>query len=492
MKKQRLTQLICLMLAAMMLPSCGGTANDVSKYTSASSDTTGETTPAVTGRDAVSDDLPDMNYNGKTFTLMYRSNYKYEFEAEEETGDLVNDAIYRRNGKVMDRFGVEFEHYAVDGSWYDPAIAFNTTVRSSIMSGDGAFDLVAGYAAVLPMIVGDNLFLNWNDQKYVDFSKPWWSERVADELTINGKDFLITGDLSLALWRGMNCIYFNKRLAEDYKTGDLYQLVKDGDWTFDKLISLSKDVYEDLDGDSKASEADKFGLLLGWATEIDNIKEAFEIHVAKKGADGFPEITLVDEHTVEVVERLNDYVHNSKGVYTTGGAANDREVINTAFRNGNGLFYTATLGKSEQMRDMNDDFGILPYPKYNDAQKEYHSTSLDEFSFFVIPSDAKDPDMSALITEALCAESYKEVIPVFYDTALKTKAARDDNSGEMIDIIRDSLTFDFGYIYSQTLGGVGHKFVGWIRDNNNNIVSDYESSEASIKSKLETVLEVYR
>ena len=67
--------------------------------------------------------------------------------------------------------------------------------------------------------------------------------------------------------------------------------------------------------------------------------------------------------------------------------------------------YTATLGKSEQLRAMNDDFGILPYPKYDENQKQYHSTSLDEFSLFVLPIDVKDKEMSAIITEALCAES---------------------------------------------------------------------------------------
>lgn len=162
------------------------------------------------------------------------------------------------------------------------------------------------------------------------------------------------------------------------------------------------------------------------------------------------------------------------------------------FRNGQGLFYTAYLGRSEKLRDMSDDFGIIPYPKYDEKQENYHSTALDGFSLFVLPIDAEDKEMSAIITEALCAESYKRVVPVFYDTVLKIKMARDDVSSQMIDLIRDNLTFDFGYLHSNSLGGLGHLFVGWIRDNNNNIVSSYEKKQNNIEKQLDKVIEIYR
>ena len=111
---------------------------------------------------------------------------------------------------------------------------------------------------------------------------------------------------------------------------------------------------------------------------------------------------------------------------------------------------------------------------------------------FVVPVDVKDPDMTSVITEALCAESYKIVVPTFYDKALKTKAARDDDSAEMIDMIRDGLVFDWGYLHSDTLGGVGHIFVGLIRNNSNNVMSEYAKMQDKYATNLEKVLEVYR
>ena len=171
-------------------------------------------------------------------------------------------------------------------------------------------------------------------------------------------------------------------------------------------------------------------------------------------------------------------------------AAEDTEL--QMFSDGFGVFLTANLGDAETLRAMNDDFGILPYPKYDSNQKNYHSTSHDNLSLFEVPIDAPDPEMTAIITEAMCAESYKQVIPAFYDIALKTKAARDDDSAAMIDIIRDGLIFDWGYLHSNALGGVGHLFVELIRSNDRNFASKYDTNSATYEQKLDEVLEIYR
>ena len=452
----------------------------------------GETTAAVTGRDAVSDGLPNKKFN-TTFTIMDRTAYKYEFEIPEETGDLVDDAVYKRNTIVEDRFGIELAYYTLDAAWGDQATNFNNTLRASVMSGDGAFDLVAGYAATIPGVVSDGIFLNWNDFQYNDFTKPWWSEEVANELTINGKAYMVTGDISLALWKGMTCFFFNKKLAEDYKLPDIYQTVKDGNWTFDKLVEYTKDVYSDVDGDGKPSEGDMYGLLCMRDTEVDNMKEAFEIKVTEKGADGFPKLVFNSERTIEAVTKLNAYIHESGSVlFPASGGNEGRQQLATAFSEDRGIFFTSTLGVSETLRSMNSDFGIIPYPKYDENQKSYHSSSLDEFSLFLVPVDVKDPEMSSIITEALCAESYKLVVPKFYDVALKTRNARDNDSAAMIDFIRDGLTFDFGYLHSSALGGVGHLFVNLIRNNDNNVASSYAANSAKYEENLEKVIEIYR
>ena len=489
---------ISVILLAAILCSTAACADSGEKPedTAGSSTSAGDTETATgteTGRESVSDDLPTVDYGGAEFTIMDRTKYVYEFTAEEENGDILNDAVHERNRKVEDRFNVKIGTYTMDCDWGSSAKQFNNTLRASIQAGDSAFDLVAAYAAAIPGVVSDGIFMNWNDLKYNDFSKPWWSKTVADELTINGKAFMMTGDLSLSLWKEMFCFYFNKRLADNYNLGDIYGLVKNGEWTLDKLAELTKGIYEDADGDGTASFGDRYGFLLGYDTVIDTFKEAFEVHVTEKDKDGFPKIVFNSDSAVEAVEKLNSYIHSEDSVFfPQDGSDEVRMKLMNMFSSGLGVFYAQTLGISEDLRSMDDDFGIIPYPKYDTTQDTYHSTARDNFSMFVVPVDVKDPDMTSVITEALCAESYKIVVPTFYDKALKTKAARDDDSAEMIDMIRDGLVFDWGYLHSDTLGGVGHIFVGLIRNNSNNVMSEYAKKQDKYATNLEKVLEVYR
>ena len=55
-----------------------------------------------------------------------------------------------------------------------------------------------------------------------------------------------------------------------------------------------------------------------------------------------------------------------------------------------------------------------------------------------VPITATNLERTGIITEALSAESYKRVIPAYYETALKTKYARDDESVQMLDMIANS------------------------------------------------------
>ena len=480
-----------LLIAMLASVSCGsaGTADVTTDDTTTVQDDA-ETTAAGDDRESVSDDLPARDFGGDKFTMLVRTERKYEFEAEEENGDLLNDAVYKRNLAVEDRFNIEFENILMDSVWGDQATQFTNSLRSSIQAGEGAYDLVASYAATIPALVSQGLFANWSDMDYVDFSKPWWSEKVKDEMTINGKCFMITGDISLALWEGMSCVMFNKKLADNYGIGNMYDLVKEGNWTFDKMLDITKDRYQDLDGDGEVSDNDAFGMIHGTATEIDNYKEAFEIPVTKRGDDGYPEFALKSEKIVDVLTRLDAWVWNSNDVYW--GLNLDRPVLQEIFSRGNSLLFNSTLGATQNLRDMKDDFGILPYPKYDENQKDYHATSLDEFSMFVIPVDAPDTDKTAFITEALCAESYKKVVPVFYDVVLKTKNARDNDSAEMIDIIRDGLVFDWGYIYSVTMGQPGHQLAILLKAHNTNIASEFDKKAKTYEKNLEKALKVYR
>ena len=478
---RRISLTLAAILAVGQLAACGSTAtpdNTGNSDTTAADAETTSAEPVETERADIKDNLPDKDLGGASYTILARTGFEYEISAESENGDVLNDAVYKRNTTVEDRFNVKIKPV------YQDQGNFNQHLRSSVMSNTGAYDLVAGYAYQITPMILDDIFVNWYDVKHIDLTQPWWSKQVADELTVNKTCYTLSGDLTVSLWRYFFVFLFNKRLAEEYKIGDLYAIVRDGDWTLDKLSELTANTYRDLDGDATQTMKDAYGMIASNTTPVDAFMDAFQIKVTTKNSKGIPEFSLNTQKTVDVLERLNQFAFAEGNAMITDQHAD----VKVAFREGRALFYATPMTNVVGFRDMDDDFGILPYPKLDAEQENYYSTAMDNFSFLLMPVDVKNMDNAGLITEALAAESYRSVIPAFYDTVLKTKVSRDDDSAEMLDIVRDNLIFNLGYSFSNVLGGTGHLFQETFKGGGTSISGPWESRQDVFQTNLDELL----
>ena len=102
-------------------------------------------------------------------------------------------------------------------------------------------------------------------------------------------------------------------------------------------------------------------------------------------------------------------------------------------------------------------------------------------ALLVIPITVSDVERTGAITEALCAISSREVIPAFYEKSLKSKYARDEESEEMIDIIRASRVYDIGYVAGGTFQSCGFDLAN---STNHDFASYYAAGETAAKVKL--------
>ena len=84
------------------------------------------------------------------------------------------------------------------------------------------------------------------------------------------------------------------------------------------------------------------------------------------------------------------------------------------FTSGRAMFYAHFLYTAPEMRGMEDDFGILPFPKKDEKQENYITGLCDTFVGFCVPADNKDPEFVGTIMEALCVSGSKNVIPAYY------------------------------------------------------------------------------
>ena len=396
------------------------------------------------------DGLPEKDFGGKTFTVLTYDYIQNDYIVEEETGDVVMDAEYRRDRAVSERFGANIE-YLYDMDLY----AATDLIKQSVMAGDEAFQLIANHAIMMGSVATEGLFMNMYDIPYIDLSKPWWSKSTIEDLTY-GDDYVILaiGDYALSALYGTYCYYYDKVAAEKYHFEDLYSVVNDGKWTIDYVMDLCKPIYEDLNGNAELDSEDFYGLTQAIGSPLNAYFWTFGGKVFTKNSDGIPEYTYKNEHTTRIFEKLYQFCYKSDGIncsrkqYESLTAQSFQNISSYSFRDelsalASGTLYSAT----EFFREKKNEYGILPYPKLDENQKEYKTTVDGYHAVLAVPQTVSDTEFVGIMTEALNAESRKQVYPAYYEVALKKKYASDDESVLMLDKIVNSRVFDFGYIY---------------------------------------------
>ncbi len=437
----------------------------------------------------------DVDFGGEEFTILCREsnpwgNWEDEIHADEQETDIVNQAIYERNLAVSEALGVEFNVIAIPGHWTD-AEDFTNTFRTSILAGDGAFDIVVGQQGYMKSLANVELYMNVYDVPYVkdDLDSPYFYQDLVNELSVNGKLNYLIGDYTITYMDNVNVMFFNKQIAVNENLGDIYQIVRDGEWTIDKCIELSKGVYHDIDGNGYKNENDLFGYITDYGNTADGFYSQFDTQHTKKDENGNVIIDMDVGKTVAILETMIEFF-KTDDVFTYSSNSSqtpDDTPFNTIFTEDRALFYPDVLSKAKTYRGMETDFGIVPVPKWKD-QSKYLTQAQAGYSVVIIPIDVPDLEKVGAVCDALFAKSAELVIPAYYDKALKGKFARDDESGEMIDIIRDGLCINFGFFYD--VGG-GSIFSRLLESENSNFASYYAANKKMYDRQLQTVLKTF-
>lgn len=246
---------IALLAALLTATACGDSGATVTTTTPEAETTTeAETTPAG----PIASYLPETDLSGFELRVATWSddNGKY-FWAEEANGEVVNDAVYEANSAVRDRFGAKITPVFY-GASYNEVKDYVTRI---VTAGEDAFDIVHGHDGGIWNMSLEGYFLNLRELEYQDFSQPWYPKNANDAYEVNGKQYVFTSYMSYQSLSWAKVIFMNKDIIEDYQLELPYDDIRNGSWTLDKLLSMSKSVYDDLDGDGKKSAGDKFGFL---------------------------------------------------------------------------------------------------------------------------------------------------------------------------------------------------------------------------------------
>ncbi len=482
-RKHRFTALLLALCTMLPLTACGG---DESTETT-STDTTVSAETETVGETAIPDNLPaDLDFGGRTFTVMIGSpNEQGDFIAgkEEITGEIVFDAVRQRDLTVEERLNIDMQydvHKDVDGS------SINTFVSNLLLAGDSTHDVFSGHQWGMVKLILNGGIVPTEELEHLEITQPWWWKEYMDEMTLNGSDhYFLVGDYFLHALRSARVTIYNKDLyTKLFGNGeDLYQIVLDGTWTIDKMTELAEAAFADLNNNGETDIDDQLGFCAyATAASTDPFVYGSDIQFIERTSDGGIEFQMISEDAVTLCEKLVKFFWQP-GSYT--GITSDEQQAAT-FASGNVLFMgNATFAFVERMRDMEDAFGIIPCPKFDEEQESYRTLVHDGGYIGAVSGSSVNLDIAGAVLEALCAETYRSVTPVYYETALKIKYTRDDMSARMIDLMHDTLMTNFIYDYNYVLNDIGLVYRQLITNKSTDYVSTVEGKLASATLKLE-------
>ncbi len=460
----------------------------------------------IVGEDEIEylDSIPeDYNLNGQQVGFLYSGVYEDTVEGDDETLDIVYTRVYERNVKVEARLNVDLNFINAGNTEWK---AFTAIARQYVTVMDDTFQaVITGNNSVIQEKIF-NLFHNLNDSAYIDIGADWWFEDTILEVSIDNYYYrFLYGDINMEIGT-LCCILYNKDLYSQYvdpgNPEGLYDEVKNGTWTLERFAIAAKDSYIDLGG-----ENDIYGFTVIRAGEpVHYFAIGCGIEFYQRDSSGKPIVTVNSDKSVEFTTKLYDLLYNNVGAHLYYPNMMYEYQDKPMFVDGKYIFELTGLNTmlTEEHREMEAAYGILPYPKWDEAQEEYITESANGSILVGCTRNADiefvNEEVSAVI-EALASEAYRSVTPAFYETALKKAYSRDDTTAQMIDVIcgrddeiKSRVTKNFLYEYSSSLAGVGYIFnriMGLGKTGTPNFTSTYESLIDSENTQLNLLWEEY-
>lgn len=483
---------ISMLLLGLFLTSCGaGTASDTS--TAQNTDADGDSALSSTENDVkpVSGVPAGTTFGGDSVNIWYSgvngTTATYTDLAGDNEGDTVDSAVYNANLKLQERLNVKL-------NFTNSGVAPGETgknVQKLIMSDDTTYDLFSFVQHTGASLCASGLYYNVMNSKYLSLDKPWWDYDYMKAMTV-GDDrlYVLVGDCMTDRTRFTSCLFYNKQLfSQFYDDADLlYNTVLDGKWTLDKLTEYVSACYLDADNSGTIDENDTVGLSLNYynGNHIDILANGCDSPITSRDENDVPTLCYMSERTVSIVEKLYHLV------FETGTYSNENStLVNKQFIDGKSLFLLGNFYTAEALRDMKDDFGILPIPKYDEKQASYVSTVHNSLRDFALPSNCTKPETVCAVLEELAYLGYTEVLPIYYESSLKVKYTRDELSAQMIDLISANKYVDFAYIYATYCSEISVLPRLLIQKKSMDFSSQYESLKPKAEKSMRTLIDQF-
>lgn len=478
--KKVLLLLLALTFIVGSFASCKKTPDATTTEAATEADTTpdeGDGLTDIERRALEKDFLPDdLDYEGAEFkTYSFYEMYDLDVNGTDGSGDAVLDSVYARNRSVERRLNIYIENVMSSVGKFDD---FGTEIGMLADQGSQAYDAIITMGNSAIQMGYTDAYQDITNLKYITADADWWWADAMEELSfdVNHQKFLI-GDICLSVYTRTGAMLVNmtdyERYFQDEGIEGLYTLVENGGWTVAELKTRASQAWSDPNGNGLKMEdaADYIGLAVCNVEMIKFLEYGFDIQRYSRDEDGCAILDYDIDRASTAVDALIDLLFETDGVYWQEAYHKSSD-----FPQGRTLFQTTWVSDllTAEMRKMDDLYTMVPLPKLDSTQKEYHTNIQNSAQVAGVLRTVTDTDYVSAVLEALCTESYRKVILPFYETALKVRYAKDSGIGKMIDIINGAATKNFLYEYQPGSNGCGVLVTNIVMMESNKLASEYD------------------
>ena len=439
-------RLVALMIALVML---------VAAFSGCSSGAEGDgtTSPEASTSEGQGDAaevhpyIEKKDYNEEFYFTIHEINRSKLYWVKESSNDLMTDAIYKRQIYVRDYLGVDMYGTSV----IDPEL-YTAQMETAVKNKDNSMHLMISHPYFnVSGFISSNYLTDFNEIGVIDLEKDYWNLDLMEELSLNGKLYLGFSDFNIGI---TSVIAYNKGLYDKYSdtiNENFYTLVDEYRWTLDKMISVVSLVSVDNTSDGKTVD-DTFGLVGDYDLGYVILLQASDINLIEQNEKGAYVVSVLSERTKDrAAELVNKMLNLVRSPYAAFYEESSIEVPREIFKENRALMRFTETHLLPELLTTGIDFGVLPYPMYDESQKDTGYRHMQWGGYLCIPTYLKNPDM-VYDTIELVSFASEGVNVAYYDRLLGKQVADIPDDRRMLKVVWDSLCSDIGFTYQSIVG----------------------------------------